>query len=344
MAPPNPDRNYRQTLTAAIAYRSEAIQDLVFNSNPVSRILRSAGLFKTFTGPEIRVPLVYDKLQGQWFTGYDKLNPQAKELLSSAVFTPKNLAVGFSLAGSELRANEGRTQIIDLYETYMDNAESSMSDLWEEALHSDGTADGGRQMVGLGGALPIIPNAGIYGGIDRGTQPLWRTSTFSVPGGDFPAIGTVWDATTARPIINNILSRRSKGSQYASIAIADINSWEAIDASLVAHQRITRADGGRPATLGFSGPRPLTFATAAGDIDIYCATGVGGSEYMPANTIYGIDPKGLEVRYMEDYNMVPLFPGDGATPINQDAVAQYLLWVGEMVMKNPRYSWRLITA
>lgn len=335
------DRNYRQTLTAALAYRQDAIQDLVFNNNPITRILRQRGAFKPFTGPEIRVPLVYDKLEGQWFTGYDKLNPQAKEILSSAVFTPKNLAVGFSLSGSEMRANEGRTRVIDLFEAYMDNAENSMMDLWEQGIHSDGTGDGGRQMVGFGGAIPIIPNAGTYGGIDRATQPLWRTSSFAVAT-DFPTIGTAWDATTARPILNDILMRRSRGTQYADVAIADYLSWQAIDASLVAHQRITRDDGGRPATLGFSGPRPLTFATAAGDLDVYCASGVGG-EYMPENTIYGIDTKSVQVRYMEDYNMVPLFPGDGAQPVNQDAVAQYLLWVGELVLTNPRYSWRLDT-
>ncbi len=66
---------------------------------------------------------------------------------------------------------------------------------------------------------------------------------------------------------------------------------------------------------------------------MFCARGVGN--VMPSNTIYGIDPEGLEVRYMADYNMVPLFPGDGAMPVNQDAYAQYLLSVGELVLKNP---------
>jgi hypothetical protein len=42
--------------------------------------------------------------------------------------------------------------------------------------------------------------------------------------------------------------------------------------------------------------------------------------------------------------MVPLFPGDGAMPINQDAIAQYLVWNGELVLEQPRYSSRLITA
>lgn len=69
MAPVTNDRHYRQVLTTAMAYRQREIQDLVFNSNPVSAILRERGMFKSFTGPEIRVPLTIDKLEGQWFTG-----------------------------------------------------------------------------------------------------------------------------------------------------------------------------------------------------------------------------------------------------------------------------------
>lgn len=334
--PVNPDRAYRQTLTAALAYRQREIQDLVFNSNPVSAILRERGMFKAFTGPEIRVPLTIDKLEGQWFTAYDKLNNEPKEILNSAVFTPKNLAVGFSLSGTELRGNEGKTRIIDLYETYMENAQDSMRDEWEISLHADGSGSGGREMIGFGGALPIIPTAGTYGGIDRALHPIWQPSVFDAAT-DFTAIGaTGWDSTTARAILENVVARRSKGSRYASIAIADLNAYQALSASMAAIQRVNRDGGGKP-TLGFNG---LEVATPLGNITVYCATGVG--TVMPANTIYGIDPQGLEVRYMSDYNMVPLFPGDGAMPINQDAYAQYLLWVGELILRNPRYSWRLL--
>lgn len=335
MANLNPDRNYRQTLTAAMAYRQKDIQDLVFNSNPVSAILRERGMFKSFTGPEIRVPLTIDKLDGQWFTGYDKLNNAPKEILNSAMFTPKNLAVGFSLSGSELRGNEGRTQIIDLYEAYMDNAQDSMKDAWEIAMHGNGTGGDGRAMIGFGGALPILPAVGTYGGISRATHPIWQPSVFNAAT-DFPGF-TGWDSLSARPILENVVARRSKGNRYASIAIADLGAYQALSASMVAHQRIVADNGGRTKVLGFNG---LEVATPVGNVTVFCATGVGST--MPANTIYGIDPMALEVRYMANYNMVPLFSGEGAQPVNQDAYAQYLLWVGEMILKNPRYSWRLI--
>lgn len=329
------DRAYRQLLSTSLAYRTREIQDLVFNSNPVSAILREKGMYREYTGPEIRVSLEIDSLEGQWFSGYDKLNNEPKEIINDAVFTPKNLAVGFSLTGTELLANEGRTRIYNLLDRYLRNAENSMRDVWEISLHGDGTADAGREMIGLGGALPVNPaTAGVYGGIDRDTVPIWRSSSFDAAT-DFPDIGTGFDSTTGRAMLERIVALRSKGRRRADIGIADLASWQAVSAGMVAHQRIVRADGGS-ATIGFNA---LEVATPVGNLELFCATGVGS--VMPENTIYGIDSEGLSIYYHPNRNMVPLFPGDGAQPINQDAIAQYLVWNGEMVLENPRYSWRL---
>ncbi|WP_336947225.1 phage major capsid protein [Asaia sp. HN010] len=335
-----PERWLRQTLTSAMEMRTEAVQDLVFNANPVTALLRSRGMFKPYYGPDIRVPLMIDKLQAQWFTGYDKLNNAPREILNSALFTPKNVAVGFSLTGTERLANEGRAQIIDLMDTYMQNAEDAMANEMETSIHGDGTGTGGRQMIGFGGAVPIIPNAGTYGGIDRSSVAMWRTSTFNVKT-DFAdltgsATAGAWDSTTARPIIERIAAMRSKGRRYASLIIADIKAYQAISAACVSIQRIQDA---RTAVLGFDA---LQIQTPAGPVNVMCANGVG--TVMPDNTIYGIDPDALRVYYHPSRNMIPLFDGDGAKPINQDAIAQYLVWNGEMVLENPRFTWRLITA
>lgn len=330
------DRNLRQALSVSLAHRSRDIQDLVFNSTPISALLREKGAYRPYSGPEIRIPLEFDKFGAQWFSGYDKLRAEAKEIINDAVFTPKNLSVGFSLTGTEILANQGRTRIFNLLERYLRNAENSMKEEFELALHGDGTGDSGRQMIGFGGALPIVPTTGVYGGIDRATVPIWQTSVFNAAT-DFPTIGSGWDSTTARPILENIVARRSKGSRRATVAVADLASWQAVSAGMVAHQRIVKADGGR-ATIGFNA---LEVATPVGNLELFCATGVGS--VMPVNTIYGLDLEGLSIYYHPDRNMVPLFSGDGAQPINQDAIAQYLVWNGEMVLENPRYSWRLLT-
>lgn len=331
------DRNYGQLLTASVARRSRAIQDIVYNATPLTRILKDEGRIRTRRagGPELRVPINFDKLSAQWFTGYDKIAITPKELLNSAVFNWSRVVGMFSLNGTELLYNQGDEEVIDLLEFYMESAEKAVREEFEVSLVGDGTGAGGRQMIGLGGAIPIIPNTGIYGGIDRATVPNWRTSTFNIPNGDVPGY-TTWDSTTARPIIEHIALARSRNGRYADLLIADANSYAAISASFVAHQRLASE---RLARLGFAG---LTYMTPAGPVDIVAAGGIGN--VMPANTIFGIDTEGLVLYEFPNQAFVPFHPGDGMRPINQDAVAQGIVWTGQLVLENPLFSYRIITA
>ena len=331
------DRNYRQLLTAAVARRSREVQDIVYNSTPLTRILRDQGRIrvKRAGGPELRIPVQFDKLQAQWFTGYDKIEITPKELLNSAVFNWSRVVSMFSLTGTELMYTRGEEEVIDLMETYLDAAEKSVKEEFEVALIGDGTGAGGRELIGLGGAIPVIPNTGVYGGIDRATVPNWRTSTFNIPNGDVSGF-TTWDSTTARPIIERIALNRSRNGRYADLLIADSLSYQAISASFVAHQRIVSERLGR---LGFTG---LTYMTPAGPVDIVAAGGIGN--VMPANTIFGIDTQGLAIYEFPDQAFVPFHPGDGMRPINQDAVAQGIVWSGQLVLENPLFSYRIITA
>lgn len=333
----NPDRNYGQLLTAATARRSRAIQDIVYNSTPITRILREQGRIKTKRagGPELRIPVEFDKLEAQWFTGYDKIEITPKELLNSAVFNWSRVVSMFSLNGTEMLFTSGEEEIIDLMSFYMDAAEKAVKEQFEVSMVGDGTAAGGRQMIGLGGAIPIVPNAGIYGGVSRVDVANWRTSTFNIPSGDVSGY-TVWDSTTARPIIERIALARSRNGRYADLLIADALSYAPISASFVAHQRLASE---RLARLGFAG---LTYMTPAGPVDIVAAGGIGN--VMPANTIYGIDTQALSIYEFPGQSFVPFHSGNGMRPINQDAVAQGIVWSGQLVLENPLFSYRIITA
>jgi hypothetical protein len=330
------DRNYGQLLTASVARRSRNVQDIVYNSTPLMSILRSKGRIKTKRagGPELRVPVQFDKLDAQWFTGYDKIEITPRELLNSAVFNWSRIVSMFSLNGTELLYNQGDEEVIDLMEFYIDSAEKSAKESMEVAIVGDGTADGGRQLIGLGGAIPVVPNTGVYGGVDRATVAAWRTSTFNIVSGDVSGF-TAWDVTTVRPIINRISLNRSRNGRYADLLIADALAYEAIDASFVAHQRIVSE---RLGSLGFSG---LSYITAAGPVDIVAAGGIGN--VMPANTVFGIDTDGLSLYEFPGQAFVPFHPGNGMRPINQDAVAQGIVWSGQLVLENPLFSYRIRT-
>lgn len=331
------DRQYRQMLTAAVAKRSSVVQDIVYKSTPLTRILRDSGRVqvKRAGGPELRVPIEFDRLNAQWFTGYDKIEITPKELLNSAVFNWSRVVSMFSLNGTELLYTSGEEEQIDLMDFYLRSAEKTIKEEWEAALVSDGTGSGGRQMIGLGGAVPIVTNSGVYGGIDRADVPNWRTTTYDIPEGDVSGF-TTWDSTTARPIIEKVALARSRGANFPDLWIADSNSYAAVSASMVAHQRITTQRAGR---LGFES---LGVWTPAGLVDVVAAGGIGN--VMPPDTIFALDTSGLAIYEFPGQSFVPFHPGDGIRPINQDAWAQGIVWSGQFVVENPLSQVRLITA
>lgn len=331
------DRQYRQMLTAAVAKRSSVVQDIVYASTPLTRILKDSGRIQTKRagGPELRIPIEFDKLDAQWFTGYDKIEITPKELLNSAVFNWSRVVAMFSLNGTELLYTSGEEEQIDLMEFYLRAAEKTIKEDWEAALVGDGTGSGGREMVGLGGAVPIVTNSGTYGGISRVDVANWRTTTYDIPEGDVSGY-TAWDSTTARPIMEKIALARSRNGQFPDLWIADSNSYQAISASMVAHQRITSQ---RAARLGFES---LGVWTPAGLVDVVAAGGIGN--VMPADTIFALNTDGLAIYEFPGQAFVPFHPGDGIRPINQDAWAQGIVWSGQFVVENPLHQVRVITA
>lgn len=326
------DRQYRQILSTALAERSGGIEDLVSDSNPLYNVLKRKGLFRPFSGPEIRQTLQINKQEVQWARGYDILANPPIELWNDAVWTPKAVYVPISLTGQEMRANQGRNQIHDIVDGTLEAAESALVDAFDEALHSDGTADGGKQIIGLAGALPITVNSGTYGGISRADHAMWRTSTFDADT-DFTTIGTQVNATTIRPMLSRIMSQRSRNTRAADLLVMSEEHYWAYDAATTAIQRISRE--GSLASLGF---QSLEYIGGGKRAEIVLASGL--NDNMPSNTTYGLETKSLRIRYREGFNFATLFDGEGQMPINQDAMAQFIGWEGELTMVNPLFNWR----
>ncbi|MBB3772028.1 hypothetical protein FHS55_002637 [Angulomicrobium tetraedrale] len=328
------DRQYRQVLSTALALRQPGIEDLVSNSNPLWATLKRKGLLKPYTGPEIRQSLRVDKQKAQWFKGYDFLRNPPIELFNDAVWTPKQVAVPISLTGEEMRANTGKTQVHNLITGYLDGAEVSLADGLDEGIHSDGTADDGKQITGLAASVPTNPaTAGLYAGISRTDNAQWRTGAYDVQTA-FSDIGTQVSSVTIRPMLNRIMGQRSRNTRGADLLIMSQEHYEAYDSATVAIQRIARE--GSLAGMGFSS---LEYVGSGRRAEIVLASGFNNN--MASNTTYGLETNSIEIRYHEDANFTPMFEGDGQRPINQDAVAQFILWQGEMILKNPLFTWRM---
>jgi len=330
----NPVAHYQQVLSMALEDRASGYQDLVSDSNALYAVMKRKGLWKEYSGPRIRETLQIAKPDGQWYSGYDFLNAAPVELFNDAYFTPKMAAVPVTLSLEEILNNAGTNQVMDVMESYISAAERSMVDLMGEAVHGDGTADGGKQFEGLALAVPVVVDSGTYGGISRADNAIWRTSVFDA-NSDFSGIGTQVTSTTIRPMLNLIMTQRARARRGADLMVMSQEHYAAYDAATVAIQRVNDEN-----SLGKLGFTSLKYYGAGRTAEIVLEGGLGSN--MPANTTYGLETDSLRIRYNPQRNFSKLFEGDGMKPINQDAIVQYIGFMGNLTMANPLFNWRFI--
>ena len=324
--------HYQQVLSMALEDRSSGYQDLVSDTNALLAVMKRKGLWKEYSGPRIRETLQIAKPDAQWYNGLDFLDAPPIELFNDAYFTPKMVAVPVSLPMEEILNNAGEAQILDTMESYIDVAEKSLNDAMDTALHSDGSANGGKQLTGLLVAIPTVVNSGDYGGISRANNAIWRTSTFDAH--SFATdIGTQVNSTTVRRFFNRIMTQRSRGKRGADLFLTSTEHYEAYDAATVAIQRVNDENG-----LGKLGFTSLKYYGPGRTAEIVLEGGIGSN--MPANTTYGIETDSFRLRYNPNRNFSKLFQGDGQMPINQDAIVQYIGWMGELTQVNPLFQWK----
>jgi len=331
----NTNAAYQQILSMALEDRSSSYQDLVSNNNALLAVMRRKGLWQTYSGPRIRQTLQVSKQVAQWYSGYDQLLNPAIDLFNDAYYDPKMVVVPVILSMQEILNNQGEAQLMDVLDSYMAAAERSLEDTMDAGLYSDGTANGGKQITGLATAVPIITNTGVYGGIDRANAAIWRTSTFDAHtgiGGAFAATTQV-SSTNIRPMLNYIMTNRSRGKDYADLLIMSPEHYAFYDAATIAIQRQNNET-----SLGKLGFSALEYIGGGKRAEIVLDGGIGSN--MPSNTTFGINTDSLRLRYHPSRNFDKLFDGDGQMPIDKDAVAQFVGWMGELTMTNPLFNWR----
>jgi hypothetical protein len=330
----NTSAYYQQILSMSLEDRSSDYQDLVSNNNALLAVMRRKGQWQTYSGPKIRQTLQIAKQVAQWYSGYDQLLNPAIDLFNDAFFDPKMVVVPVILSMQEILNNQGEAQLIDVFDAYIDAAERSLSDTIDAALYSDGLANGGKQLTGLKTAIPIITNSGIYGGIDRAPagNAIWRTTSYDAQSA-FTAIGTQVNATTIRPFLNAIMTKQSRGRDHADLLIMSPEHYSAYDAATVLIQRQTNET-----SLGKLGFSALEYIGGGKRAEIVLDGGIGSN--IDANTTFGINTDTLRLRYHPERNFDKLFEGDGQMPIDKDAIAQFLGFMGELTMTNPQFNWR----
>lgn len=316
--------NVTDIVATTIEARSKKLADNVTKNNALLARLNERGNVRTVSGGSV----IFEELSFAenanvgWYSGYDLLPVAAQDVISSAQYDFKQAACAVTISGLDQLRNAGQQQMIDLLEGRIKVAESSMMNLLAAGVYSDGTAAGGKQVVGLNAAVPVNPLVGVYGGIDRATWVFWRSKTTTA--------GAALDKATIQDAFNAMWASLVRGMDRPDLIVVDNFMWGVYLASLQAQQRFTGTETGK---LGFPTIKYM-------DADVVLDGGIGG--FAVAKTAYFLNTKYLFWRPHSDRNMVPLSPNKRYA-INQDAEVQLIGWAGNLTASGSQFQGRLIS-
>ena len=315
--------SYSDILATTIESRSRKTADNVTKNNGILAKLKMKGKIKPFSGGHKIIQELSFAENGNsgWYSGYDILPTAASDVISAAEYTIKQAAVPVVISGLEQLQNSGKERMIDLMESRLSVAESTMSNLICDGLYSDGTGSAGKEIDGLNAAVPFDPTTGTYGGINRATWTFWRSKLSdqtAANGLDSDKIEGYWNALWADC---------TRGSDSPDLIVCDDTVWAAYVAALQARQRFASPEVG---ALGFP---TLKYMGA----DVIFDGGIGG--YCPAGTAFFLNCDYLHYRPHAQRNMVSLSPNRRYST-NQDAEVQILAWAGNLTTSGAQFQGR----
>ena len=320
MALANPNAVMNEIVTTTLLNRGTELADNVTKNNGLLRRLRKRGKVKTYSGGyAISEPLAFAE-NGTFkrYSGYEPLNIAPSETMTSAVYPVSQAACAIVISGAEMLANSGEEATLDLLEERLGIATDTLTNNIAQDTYSDGTADGGRQIGGLGLLIAQNPAAGVVGGIDRSASigSFWRNKKFS---GVTDGGAAVTSANIVSYMMRLYLSL-VRGADKPDLIVSDNNFYQLYWNALQAQQRFTGEDEASAGALS------LKFQGA----DVMFDGGIGGG--APANTMQFLNTKYLKFRPHAQRNFVPI--GGDRQSSNQDAMVKLIGFAGNMTMNN----------
>ena len=320
--------NYSDILATTIESRTRKIADNVTNNNALLMKMKGKGNIKTFSGgTRILQELSFaENSNAGFYSGYDLLPVGVSDVISAAEFDIKQAAVPVVISGLEQLQNSGREQMIDLMESRLSVAESTMANLITGGLYSDGTGSGGKEIDGLEAAVPVDPTATPYGGIDGNVFTFWQNAVSD----NTAAAGL--DPSLIQGLWNGLWAQLVRGQDRPDCIMTDSTVWETYIASLQAQQRFTNTN---TADAGFMSVKYM-------DADVYLDGGIYNGSLgsgAPAGTAFFLNSKYIHYRPHAQRNMVPLSP-NRRYATNQDAEVQIIAWAGNLTCSGRMFQGR----
>ena len=302
-----------ELVTTTLKNRDSKRGDLVLKNNAFLTALKKKGkIIKENGGEKLYQPLSYQSNGTEmWYSGLERLNTTQRQTITMAEYDWKQAAVAVVFSGLEIDVqNTGKHQAISLAEFRISNAESSLGNMLEEGVFSDGTGSGGKQLTGLQAQIDSTPTTGTVGGIDRATYAWWQNEA--------TVSGTAASSSNIKSRMGAMYTSLIRGTDRPDMLVADDNYWGFYHDSLSDIQRITNA-GNQFAESGF-----LTLDYKG--TPVILAGGKGG--FCPANTMYFINTDYFYFKVASGRFMQTL--GGKREPVDQDGFVKLIAFAGNI--------------
>ena len=317
-----------------IQSRTGELADNVTNNNALLRRLKERGNVKTFSGGNVILQeIMYNDSatdNTNSYSGYEVLNVSQNSPISAAQFSITQYAAAISISGLEMIQNSGKEAIIDLLDGRMMVAEAQLANRISGDIYLDGTGNSGKNITGLGAAVPDAPSTGTYGGINRASFSFWRSAKFSgVTDG-----GSATSASNIQSYMDALAVQLIRGTDKPDLIVCDNNYYKLYLQSLQSIQRIS--DGGNSAVgAGFAS---LKYYGAGMASDVILDGGIGND--ATANHMWFLNTKYMMFRPHADRNFVPI--GGERQAVNQDAIVKLIGFAGNLTSSGPQFCGVLI--
>jgi len=298
------------------------VADNMSNHNALFRRLYKKGRYTRLDGGlSIVRPLEYAENSTYLrYSGYDKLNIQAVDVITSAEYPWRYVSANVAANGGEIRNNKGENRMVNLVKTKINNCRKSMANGLSRDLYSDGAAT--NQINGLQ-ALIADNGQGTVGGINAGTTlgEFWKNVVQSAASPLQGGAGITVSAATIQSLMLPLYLRLTHGSEVPDFITLSEDYFTFFEQSETPNKRYASSD--EEADAGFV---RMKYKGS----DVFWDSAASG---IPTAHGYFVNTDNLELCVHEDADMELM---EELRSVDQDAIIIPMIFQGNLACSNRR--------
>lgn len=309
----SPNSTFTELVSTTFRKHRKEIKDNLSTRNALLKYMMKRGnTRKEDGGLTIATPLDY-AANGtyQRYSDWDTLNISQSDVISSAEYQWRQIALNVVASGRELRINSGDSRIINLAKSRIKNAIRTFNNNFSSDLYSSGSLT--NQINGLQ-AIIADTNTNTVGGIDANTWTFWRNTVYDASVNSVTPSATTIENGLMLPLW---LSIDRGPDDQPDLIVSDNTYYQYFEGSQVSLKRYNDRSN---ADAGF-----VTLKYKNADVLF------DGNSGIPANHMYFVNTNYLELVVHQDADLAIM---DDMRPINQDGSVTPILWMGNLTCSN----------